>query len=132
MKPAKVKFLIGSSIIVVILIALAATGFQESKTYYLHVDEVYEKGSDIYGMQLKVLGKVVEGSVKRDSRPVTFTIELNDKTLPVQYVGDAPIPDTFKDGSEVVVEGKMKRNGVFESDFIQAKCASKYEATDLE
>ncbi|RMH70313.1 MAG: cytochrome c maturation protein CcmE [Gemmatimonadetes bacterium] len=132
MKKAKTKFLIGSLIITVTLVALAATGFQESKAYYLHVDEVYAMGNDAFNKRLKVRGDVVEGSIQTDTRPITFTIELNGATMPVRYIGTAPIPDTFKDGSQAVVEGKLLTNGTFEADHIQAKCASKYEGEGME
>ncbi len=131
MKPAKLKFLIGSLIITIALIILAATGFQEGKAYYAHVDEVYAMGDYAFGKRLKVMGEVVEGSIKRNVYPMTFTIELNGKSLVVKYVGKAPIPDTFRDGVQTVVEGKMVSTGLFEADNIQAKCASKYEAEEI-
>jgi cytochrome c-type biogenesis protein CcmE len=59
---------------------------------------------------------------------VTFQLEQEHRRLVVRYVGDQPIPDTFKDGVEAVVEGERQADGSFEADQIQAKCASKYEA----
>ena len=41
-------------------------------------------------------------------------------------------PDLFKDGAEVVVEGRLVASdggSVFEADKIMAKCPSKFEAT---
>ena len=37
-------------------------------------------------------------------------------------------PDTFVDGSEVVVEGSLGADGVFVAHTLLAKCPSKYEA----
>ena len=40
-------------------------------------------------------------------------------------------PDLFKDGAEVVVEGRLVANGAgrhFEADKLMAKCPSKFEA----
>jgi cytochrome c-type biogenesis protein CcmE len=39
------------------------------------------------------------------------------------------IPDTFSDSVEVVVEGRLDSNGVFQATTLLAKCASRYEAT---
>ena len=47
--------------------------------------------------------------------------------MAVLYTGTAVIPDTFKDGTEAVVSGKMKNLNLFEAKQIQAKCSSKYE-----
>jgi len=43
------------------------------------------------------------------------------------HAGD-PLPDTFKDGAQCLVEGKVQPDGRFVAETVQAKCASKYEA----
>ena len=44
------------------------------------------------------------------------------------YVGSDPLPDTFIDKSQALVEGSLQRDGSFVAQQVQAKCASKYEA----
>jgi cytochrome c-type biogenesis protein CcmE len=46
----------------------------------------------------------------------------------VSYVGRDPLPDTFVDGAQALVEGKLMPDGRFVAEQVQAKCASKYEA----
>jgi cytochrome c-type biogenesis protein CcmE len=48
--------------------------------------------------------------------------------MPVSYVGADPLPDTFKDGAQCLVEGHAMPDGRFVAETVQAKCASKYEA----
>ena len=50
-------------------------------------------------------------------------------TLPVVYAS-LETPDLFKDGAEVVVEGRLvgSGRGTFEATHILAKCPSKFEA----
>ena len=57
-----------------------------------------------------------------------LVLEEQGKKLPVSYVGRDPLPDTFKDGAQALVEGRVTPDGHFEAEQIQAKCASKYEA----
>jgi cytochrome c-type biogenesis protein CcmE len=59
---------------------------------------------------------------------VDFTLEEQGKTLPITYVGSDPLPDTFKDKSQALVEGRPGADGRFVAEHVQAKCASKYEA----
>jgi cytochrome c-type biogenesis protein CcmE len=47
------------------------------------------------------------------------------ESLPVIYQG--VVPDTFKVGNEVVVEGTLKSNGIFQAYTLMPKCPSKYE-----
>ena len=53
------------------------------------------------------------------------------KNLPVSYIGRDPLPDTFKDGAQALVEGKLIPDGRFQAEQVQAKCASKYEASPV-
>jgi cytochrome c-type biogenesis protein CcmE len=46
----------------------------------------------------------------------------------VAYKGAEPPPDTFKDNAQALVVGEYGKDGVFQANQIQAKCASKYAA----
>jgi cytochrome c-type biogenesis protein CcmE len=60
------------------------------------------------------------------SQPMTYKITDGSATYPVVYRGLAP--DTFNDSVEVVVEGRLQRDGVIHATDVLAKCGSKYEA----
>lgn len=127
MKRKQLKFVIGSAVIILTLAFLGYSGFQESKSYYLTVTELYASKDTAYERRLKVAGDVVPKSIVRDGKTIKFVISQEGNTLPVVYVGtDAP-PDTFVDRAQAVVEGKYGRDGVFTANHMQAKCASKYE-----
>src|SRR5919204_605255 len=97
MKRKQLKFAVGSVIIVLTLSFLAYSGYQESKTYYRTVPELYAMNDQAYDLRLQVSGDVVPGSIKRDGKIVTFTIGEAPHTLPVKYVGKDPLPDTLID-----------------------------------
>ena len=40
------------------------------------------------------------------------------------------VPDLFKAGCDVVIEGKLDSAGVFQSDSMMTKCSSKYQAEE--
>ena len=128
MNNAKLKFVLGGVVIVSALVWLGFVGFQESKSYYITVDEFYAMQGDLQGKTLKVAGDVVDGSIDRNKSPMEFVIGQEGKTLRVRYIGHDVIPDTFKDGSKAVVEGVISKDGVLQAKHIEAKCASKYEA----
>ena len=114
---------------VVILLALgylAYTGVQESKSYYVTIAELRGMGDKAYTKRLRVAGNVVPGSIKRQGTKVDFLLQEETRTLPVTYQGTEAPPDTFKDDSQAIAEGKFERDGVFHAKTLQAKCASKY------
>jgi cytochrome c-type biogenesis protein CcmE len=108
---------------------LAFLGFQQGQTYYHFCNEVAAMGDKAIDLPMKMHGRVVEGSVQRDGALLrSFDLEYEGARFTVKYVGTEPVPDTFKDGIEAVVDGQLNAQGVFEGARIQAKCASKYEA----
>ena len=46
--------------------------------------------------------------------------------MPVDYRG--ALPDIFRPGIQVVVEGRFQRDGVFHADQLLAKCPSRFQA----
>lgn len=128
MRPVQIKISIGITIVIAAILWLAISGFDESKAYFKTVPELAEMGHSALGKRIKVAGKVKDGTLKRDPRLTTFIIELDGATRQVDYTGRAALPDTFKEGAQVVADGRLRDDGVFEAKEIQAKCASKYEA----
>jgi cytochrome c-type biogenesis protein CcmE len=121
------KFGIGIAVIVVSLCFLAWLGYGESKTYYHTITELQTlRGPDL-SHRIRVGGTVAPGSIHRFTGRVDFVLEGEGKSLPVSYVGSDPLPDTFIDKSQALVEGRQT-DGRFVAEVVQAKCASKYEA----
>jgi len=129
MRSPQRKPIVGILIIAAALVWLFWEGTERGKSYYKTLSELEQLGSRAYGMRLKVAGDVVAGSLAgRGARGMRFSLAQHGRTMPVLYASDRPVPDTFTDSSQVLVEGTLQADGVFQADQIQAKCASKYEA----
>jgi len=126
--PAKIKFIIGGIVILAALAWLGFVGFQESKAYYITVDEYSTMKENLDGKTLRLAGDVVAGSINRSKPQMEFVISSRVHNIKVRYTGTDIIPDTFKDGSKALVEGKPGPDGIFQASHIEAKCASKYES----
>jgi len=122
------RIIIGIVVIVGLVGYLSFIGFEEGRSYYLTCDEVAERLDEVATTNIRLAGNVVEGSIRKDGDILVFELEYEGATFPVRYVGLDPVPDTFKDGVQAVVDGRLNDDGVFEGRKIQAKCASKYEA----
>lgn len=123
-----VKFGVLSAIIIGTLGWLAYSGVSENKSYYKTVAELAAMGDHVKDQRVRVGGDIVAGSINRNGRDVHFSLSQEGKTLNVVYSGVDPLPDTFKDGSQALADGRLGSDGVFHANKVQAKCASKYEA----
>ena len=124
----KTRFLIGGLLIGLAIVFLGYMGFVSGASYYYEVGELLDQGSSIYSQTLRINGGVAPG-VEREAKGLTLQFTITDVTgrdasLPVVYQG--VVPDMFKVGNQVVVEGKYTPDGIFEAIAIQTKCASKY------
>ena len=128
------KFLLGAAVIVGSVAALIAQGVKETGVYFLTPAELSAKTvadpTFVENVGFKVGAKVVPGSVRRhrNARTIDFKVSDGIKTYPVTYHG--LVPDTFTDANdiEVVVEGRLGRDGVIQATDVLAKCGSRYEA----
>lgn len=128
---ATLKFGLITVVIVGALAWLAVDGIGESATYYVTIDELH--ALDARPERIRVGGDVVPGSIVKSGDRVEFVIQqveegAEPKTLNVVYTGQDPLPDTFRDRAQALCDGKLRADGAFEANKIQAKCASKYEA----
>ena len=122
----KKRFLIGGITVFLAIGYLVFMGFQDSVTYYYTVSELMEQGSSIYDENVRVKGQVAPGSVEQEAtgRILRFTIIDGKESLSVTYQG--AVPDTFKVGAEVIVEGQFNSNGIFQAHTLMPKCPSRY------
>lgn len=128
------KFLVGAAVIVGSVALLIAQGVKETGIYFLTPAELSAKTvadpSFVENVGFKVGARVVPGSVRRDAnaRRIDFQVSDGIKTYLVTYHG--LVPDTFTDANdvEVVVEGRLGRDGVIRATDVLAKCGSRYEA----
>jgi cytochrome c-type biogenesis protein CcmE len=126
---AQTKFTVGAVIILGTLVWLGYVGASESKTYYHTISELQSLSSAAKHERMRVSGNVVDGSIHKMPGRIDFVLQEEGKTLPVSYVGDSPLPDTFKGGAQALAEGRLMPDGRFVAEEVQAKCASKYQAT---
>ncbi|MGH9729884.1 MAG: cytochrome c maturation protein CcmE [Candidatus Acidiferrales bacterium] len=126
---ARTKFSVGAVIIIGTLVWLGWVGASQSKTYYHTISELSALQGPALHQRMRVSGNVVDGSIKHLPGRIDFTLTEEGKSLPVSYVGDSPLPDTFKGGAQALAEGKLMPDGRFVAEQVQAKCASKYQAT---
>ncbi len=133
---------IGACLVALLLGWYSYTNLREATSfkYYQTLDEFLAQGASIEGRSLRVHGYVASNSIQRDleTKQVRFLVQ-NDPphiglagghALNVVYQG-LETPDLFKDGAEVVVEGRLQSHEsetVFLADNVLAKCPSKFEA----
>jgi len=109
--------------------ALIFSGASESCAYFVDVAEARTIAPEkLQGARLFGTVSAQQFVQTENGRETSFLLEDQHNkttTMPVHFKGIAP--DTFKVGAEVIVEGSMAQNGVFNAKTVMTKCPSKYQ-----
>ncbi|MHC4741811.1 MAG: cytochrome c maturation protein CcmE [Planctomycetota bacterium] len=133
-KKTIVKVLVGFVVIGGGLAYFMYQAMQSSWSYYYRVDEfVGDYVADNNAVEVpsvRIFGNVKAESVSHDLEKtlLTFTLAGSKNELPVHYKGS--VPDNFTEGKDVVVQGRLDTNGVFQAKTLMTKCESKYATKD--
>ena len=127
---ARTKFIIGGALVLSTAAYLMASSIKQTGVYYLTPSELsahVSSDASFHDMGVKLGARVVPGTIVREPGGKRYAFRVTDgsTTFPVDYRGLAP--DTFTDGVDVVVEGRLGRDGTFHATTLLAKCASRYE-----
>ena len=141
----KLRFVIGSALIVAAIAYLITTAIRNTSEYYLTVKEVAEQQAKLGNQSLRIAGRVKPGTIAWD--PASLTLKFAVVPIPepapdgavqpvaatepesfnVTCIGE-PKPDMLADGRDVIVEGKLTPTGEIAATQVLTSCPSKYQA----
>jgi cytochrome c-type biogenesis protein CcmE len=114
------------------ILAIALTGIDNAAVYSKGVDQLLLERARLESRNVRVVGMLVHGSLKRRNEPCEyrFALQKGAAEIVVRYP-QCIIPDTFRDEPnadvEVTAEGRLQKDGSFLAHQIMAKCPSKYD-----
>jgi cytochrome c-type biogenesis protein CcmE len=109
---------------------LAASALRDEASYF-YTPATLSKADVAPGEAIRLGGMVQVGSIDRaaDGVTVRFMVQDRDAVQPVSYRGITP--DLFVEGSGVVADGRLGRDGVFVADSLLAKHDENYVPREL-
>jgi cytochrome c-type biogenesis protein CcmE len=120
--------LIGVALAVVgVAVGLGLYAMSDSIALFLSPSEIVARNL-APGTRLRIGGLVEVGSVARAATAMTFTVSDGAKSVGVDCAADcfATVPDLFREGQGVVVEGVMAGAGRLSAETILAKHDERY------
>lgn len=122
----RIRIMVISAIVAILLGYLIYSSFGSSLVRYRTVSEVVDNQS-LAGKQVKIAGKVVKGSLDKSKTEVRYAFEITDGKAKMPVVYEKALPTSFKEGSEVIVEGTYEPDTDFKAKMLLVKCPSKYK-----
>lgn len=133
MNRAKKRILLIVSVVVVgaALLTLVLTSFTGALVYFHTPTEIGIKSAEFAGRKIRIGGVVQEGSLVKEpgTSHITFLVTDGKKRLKVAY--DGMVPDLFREGQGVIVEGIWHPGKPFQADTILAKHSEDYVPVEM-
>lgn len=148
----RAKYFIGGLLIIAAVIYLIVSSTKANAQYFMTVDELVGKESQVAGRELRVSGAVIGDTIQYDSANLKLTFEVAhvpgdnkeieaqgglaavlheavvDPTrsrIKVEYSG--VMPDLLRNEAQAIMTGTMGADGVFKAQELLLKCPTKYE-----
>lgn len=112
---------------------LIFSGLSQNSVYFLNVSEALAMPAGELS-QARLFGTVSPEDIDRDPSALGVAFNVLDKNDPTQSIRvnyRGAVPDTFKPGVEVILEGTFKAGPPrFEATTLLTKCPSKYQKNE--
>jgi cytochrome c-type biogenesis protein CcmE len=95
---------------------VAIRGLTGNFVYYLTPTDIVAHHEAQVGQRIRLGGHVVQGSVRRAGSVLMFTV--TDHSDSIRVLDTGPVPQLFKAGQGVVLEGAMGKDGRFHADTV--------------
>ena len=136
-KPAAIKpkhqrmVLIALALVALIGAGLLAAWALRNQAAYFYVPAELVRNPPAPGRDVRLGGMVERGSLQTRSDRISIAFAVADGTarVPVRFRGIAP--DLFREGSGVVAEGRLGRDGTFVADRLLAKHDENYVPREM-
>ena len=146
------KFVFGGILILGAVVFLIWTSTAATQEYFMTVDELNAKGSNVVDKSLRVSGAVIGDSIQYDAQTLTLSFNVAHVSgdnadletegglaealhqavtdpsrahIKVVYVG--PKPDLLRNEAQAIMTGRLGEDGVFYAEELLLKCPTRYE-----
>jgi cytochrome c-type biogenesis protein CcmE len=118
--------IVGIAVIVAAFAYLLYGGLDKNVVYFLTPQELLAKGSRAVDVPVRLGGQIKPGSVKWNDASLDLRFTITDGTSEIAVHSTGAPPQMFRDGMGVVVEGRYRRDGVFNCTNLIVKHSNEY------
>ena len=147
----RTKFIVGGLLMLAAVVYLIASNLTAQAEYFMTVDELLARQSELTGRNIRVSGAVIGDTIEYDGHELSFTIvHIPDSAAELEEDGglaevlheavtnpdaqsvtvvlyDEPKPDLLQHEAQAIVTGTMGDDGVFYADELLLKCPTRYD-----
>jgi len=110
------KWILIAAVVLAVALAYGVFSFvTHSGSGAMTVSTAKSRAESLTGQRVKVEGRIAPGSVSWDAGAKVMKFGLTDNAARLDMVYNGVVPDSFRVGASVVVEGRFTVGGAFEA-----------------
>ena len=125
-KQRRMGIILGGLATLGIAAGLVLTAFEDSVVYFHSPTDIATRADIKKDRRLRVGGLVKQGSWQKANDGLTHKFFVTDTAHDIQVAYKGIMPDLFREGQGVVMEGKLLPDGSFRADEVLAKHDENY------
>lgn len=122
-KQRRLTFIAGAGAVLAVSIGLMLYALSDTIVFFNSPTQITQTPPPV-GKPMRLGGLVTTGSIAREGTQIRFSVHDNGHKVTVRFNG--LLPDLFREGQGVVVEGSLGGDGVFEATNVLAKHDENY------
>lgn len=127
-KQKRLAIIGGLGAVLVVAATLIFVALRDQIVFFYSPSEVKERSIAV-GTPIRLGGLVKEGTWKKTGETSDFVVTDGETEMPAHYVG--LLPDLFREGQGVVIEGSVTSEGTFAATNVLAKHDENYMPKEL-
>ena len=127
--PRKRRLVIIGALVLTAIGFLTYQTFQSASSFLINVTELKAAAANGDSKDYRVIGTVIASSITKDlaNRTMSFSMTDGTNTVPVIYRGGVT-SQFYQADSDIVIEGRLDRNGTFIASNVLTRHASRFTA----
>jgi cytochrome c-type biogenesis protein CcmE len=125
-KQRRMSFILAGLATLGIAAALVLTAFEDSIVYFHSPTDIATKSDLKKDRRLRLGGLVKQGSWQKAGDGLTHKFSVTDTAHDIRVAYKGIMPDLFREGQGVVMEGRLQPDGSFRADEVLAKHDENY------
>lgn len=127
-KQKRLSVIVGLGAVLAVALGLILFALRDQIVFFYSPSEMHEKNVAV-GTAVRLGGLVKAGSVVKSGQEITFVVRDEQSEMTARYSGI--LPDLFKEGQGVVVEGALAADGSFTATNVLAKHDENYMPKEI-
>ena len=128
-KQKRLSMILGGLAVIGLAAGLVLYALSDTITFFHTPSDLAETGVKP-GQRIRLGGMVEDGSVKKGPGTLT-TFSVTDQIANITVSYNGILPDLFREGQGVVVDGQLQADGKFKADSVLAKHDERYMPRDV-